>query len=83
MAKTETVTVRVDPALKREAADILGGLGLSLSDAVTMCLKQIQAHKGLPFPARLPNQQTIDALNEDLSGRKTHSAEDAIEALNR
>ncbi len=83
MPKTDTVTTRIEPALKQEVGGILQELGLNLSDAITMYFKQIQAHKGLPFPAHLPNQQTIDALNEDLSKRKTYMAKDAIEILNK
>jgi DNA-damage-inducible protein J len=41
--------MRIDPALKKEAMDILKDLGLSLSGAVTIFLKAVVREQGLPF----------------------------------
>lgn len=46
--KTTMLHVRVDPALKAEAAEALTGVGLSLSDAVRILLTRIAKEKGLP-----------------------------------
>ncbi|WP_432734917.1 type II toxin-antitoxin system RelB/DinJ family antitoxin [Maridesulfovibrio sp. FT414] len=47
-SKSTMLHVRVDPALKAEAAEALSGVGLSLSDAVRILLTRIAKEKGLP-----------------------------------
>lgn len=46
--KSTMLHVRVDPALKAEAAEALSDVGLSLSDAVRILLTRIAKEKGLP-----------------------------------
>ena len=64
MAKTATLNLRVDPESKAAAEDILGRLGLSMSTAMDMFLKQITLTGGLPFPVQLP--QAPASVNADL-----------------
>ena len=64
MAKTATLNLRVDPESKAAAEDILGKLGLSMSTAMDMFLKQITLTGGLPFPVQLP--QAPASVNADL-----------------
>ncbi|MFW5499970.1 MULTISPECIES: type II toxin-antitoxin system RelB/DinJ family antitoxin [unclassified Maridesulfovibrio] len=47
-SKSTMIHVRVDPALKAEAAEALSDVGLSLSDAVRILLTRIAKEKGLP-----------------------------------
>ena len=63
-AKTGTINARVAPALKREAEAILLSLGVSTTEAVTMFLHQVVLHKGLPFPLRVPNAETLAAIRD-------------------
>ncbi len=65
MAKTAYLSVRLEPDVKTEAEEILSRLGLSTSEAITIFLKQVALHKGVPFPLRIPNDETRAALNED------------------
>jgi len=46
--KNELFSVRVDPRIKADAAEVLAGYGLNLSDAVRMLLARIIAEKRLP-----------------------------------
>lgn len=69
MAKTKTLTVRIDPELKEDVEQILTDLGLSTSQAIVLFYKQVQLHHGLPFDVRLPNRTTREALAE-AEGRK-------------
>ncbi|NDV25135.1 type II toxin-antitoxin system RelB/DinJ family antitoxin [Desulfovibrio sp. JC010] len=46
--KSSMLHVRVDPAVKAEAAEALSGVGLSLSDAVRILLTRIAREGGLP-----------------------------------
>lgn len=62
VAKTKSLTVRMDPELKDDVEQILSDLGLSTSQAVVLFYKQVQLHQGLPFDVRLPNQVTREAL---------------------
>ena len=67
MSKTANVFTRVDPELKEQAESILDDLGISMSTAMGVFLKQIVLQKGLPFDIKLPKQQPIayGALSED------------------
>ena len=43
------VNFRIDNDVKREADELFNNLGLSLSAAITIFIKQSIAHRGLPF----------------------------------
>ncbi len=49
MPKNTSLNVMVDSALKEQAEDVLSPLGLPMSGAITLFLKQIVSRKGLPF----------------------------------
>ena len=49
MARTANVFARVRTDLKEQAEDILQQLGIPMSNAVGMFLKQIVLQKGIPF----------------------------------
>lgn len=53
MASVST-NIRLDSELKKESSELLKGLGLSLTDAVSMFLRQVVLTKGLPFEVRYP-----------------------------
>ncbi len=80
MPKTTTLSVRMDPELKRETERILRQLGLTPSQAITLFYRQIEIHKGLPFRVRLPNQTTQQALEEAVARRNLDKF-DSPEAL--
>lgn len=64
MSKTEQVRVRLEPQIKEKASSILAELGLSLSDAVSIYMRQIISHGGLPFEVKIPNAETQSAIEE-------------------
>ena len=43
------VNFRIDSDVKREADELFANLGLSLSAAITIFLRQAISHRGLPF----------------------------------
>lgn len=57
MARTANVFARVEPELKEQAEDILQQLGIPMSNAVGMFLKQIVLQKGIPFEMKLPRTE--------------------------
>jgi len=48
MNKVRT-NITLEPKVKKEACKILEGLGLDLSTAISIFLKQVVIHEGLPF----------------------------------
>lgn len=66
--KTETIRARVEPELKYEAEAILKALGLSATDAITMFYRQVTLRRRLPFDVRLPNAETVEALQQAEAG---------------
>lgn len=79
MAKTAFVGTRIDPALKRDVERICADLGLSLSQAITLFLKQLQLQEGLPFEVRLPSKATRDAITAATEQRGLTSYDDPDE----
>jgi DNA-damage-inducible protein J len=69
MAKTAMTHARLTPEVKRQAEIILKELGISISTAQEIFYRQIIAHHGIPFDVRLPNHQTIQAMEEARGGK--------------
>ena len=78
MAKEAYINARVDRQLKERAEKVLDQVGISTTDAVTMLLHQIVLRRGLPFEARIPNRETISAMEElDAGGGEVSTASTA------
>jgi DNA-damage-inducible protein J len=61
---TEMIHARIDGKLKRSTQRIFSKMGISTTDAIRIFLKQVELHKGLPFPVAVPNAETIAAMKE-------------------
>jgi len=48
--KDSVVRARIDAVLKAQAAQILAGCGLELSDAIRLFLQQVVLQEAIPFP---------------------------------
>jgi DNA-damage-inducible protein J len=61
-----TIQFRTDDATKAQAGEIFGQLGITMSDAINMFLRQSILHGGLPFELKLPryNEVTRAALTD-------------------
>lgn len=66
MAKTAVITTRIEPEIKEEAENILAQLGLTMSQAMTLYINQLVLRRGIPFAVNIPNQDTMDAIQESL-----------------
>ena len=68
MTKNETLHIRVNGNVKKNAEETLGTLGLSISEAVNMLLHQISLVGGLPFEVKIPStsENLIAHSKEDL-----------------
>ena len=59
MARTANVFARVEPEIKEQAETILDQLGIPMSNAVGMFLRQIVIQRGIPFEMKLPAKRPI------------------------
>jgi len=64
MVKTSTISARIDPELKNRAERVFRELGLTSSQAITLFYKQVELQQGLPFIVRIPNDLTVEALED-------------------
>ncbi len=69
MARTAMIHARLTPEIKENAEAILKELGISVSSAYELFYRQIIAHNGLPFDARIPTQETIQAMQDARNGK--------------
>ncbi|MDE1901443.1 MAG: type II toxin-antitoxin system RelB/DinJ family antitoxin [Alphaproteobacteria bacterium] len=65
----DQISVRIDHATKAAAEGVFDLLGLSATDAVRMFYRQVAMQRGLPFPAKIPNRETLAAFRELDKGR--------------
>jgi DNA-damage-inducible protein J len=61
---SDRISTRIDADLKHDAGVILNQIGLSESDAIRMFYRQIVMQRGLPFEAKIPNKETVEAFSE-------------------
>ena len=57
--RTAPVYTRVDPETKEQAELILAELGIPMSNAVGMFLKQVVIQRGIPFEMKLPSARPL------------------------
>lgn len=97
MARTSNVFARVEPEVKEEAERVLDQLGIPMSNAVGMFLRQVVLQNGIPFDVKLPKKaplaygsllkEEFDAEMEkgmaDLKAGRVLSADEADEHFRR
>lgn len=57
--RTVAKNFRIDSELNDQATTLLEGLGLSMSQAVSMFLRQVVLHRGLPFKVEYPDRSKV------------------------
>ena len=68
MALDATVRARVDSKLKKDVEEILGEIGLTTSQAITIFLKSVKREGGIPFELKIPNKTTHHTMKEAKEG---------------
>ena len=65
MANT-SMNIRMDSEVKKQAEALFGEIGINMTTAINIFLKQSIREKGIPFELKLnqPNAQTVEAINE-------------------
>ena len=83
MTKSAMTHARLTPEVKEKAEKILKDLGISISTAYEMFYRQIIAHRGLPFDARIPRKSTLQAMDDARAGKgkKYKNAEEMFSDL--
>lgn len=70
MAITTPTQIRIEEKTKKQAVELLEGLGLNLSDAINIFLKQVILRKGIPFDVTYPEDvwefkpEVMEAMEE-------------------
>lgn len=61
-----TVSFRMDDALKKQADELFNDLGMNLTTAFTIFVKQAVREQGIPFEIsrEVPNSETLEAIRE-------------------
>ena len=81
--------IRIEETTKKQAVELLEGLGLNLSDAVNMFLKQVVLRNGIPFDVKYPEfkPEVVEAMGEarkisrDPDTKRYNSFSEALEDM--
>ncbi|WP_348922555.1 type II toxin-antitoxin system RelB/DinJ family antitoxin [Enterococcus rotai] len=83
--KKKPIHISVDEDLKEQAEQLFNELGLNMTSAINVFLKQAVTEQAIPFEIRKANKDTLEALN-DVKSNKLHggfaSVKDLMEDLN-
>ncbi|WP_165069011.1 type II toxin-antitoxin system RelB/DinJ family antitoxin [Desulfovibrio sp. ZJ200] len=63
---TTSMNIRMDSTIKRQAQELFATLGMDMTTAVNIFLRQSIRRQGLPFDVALnrPNRETLEAIAE-------------------
>ena len=89
MATTINFSLRMDSDIKNQCETLYGELGMNLTTAINVFLRQSLRVGGLPFDVRVdrPNKETVAAMLEaeriahDPSVKRYSDVEEALKAL--
>lgn len=81
--KSAEIRSRIEPDLKKQSAEVLADLGLDLSSAIRLFLRQVVEVRGLPFEIRKPTPETVAAMMEarEMTTARYGSAKELFDAL--
>ena len=79
----EQANFRLDSEAKAKAYAVLAQIGINPTDAVNMFIHHIAMFGELPFKPRIPNAQTLEALQEAKDGKTNtfESVDDMFDEL--
>jgi len=72
MSQSDYIRLRINPEDKKEAKELFGEMGFSLSQAINVFIKQSILDGGLPFRPhtnKVPNTTTTQAIKELEDGK--------------
>ena len=60
----EQIHIRINADLKQAAEAVFRQVGLSAEEAIRIFYSQVKLRSGIPFDVVVPNQMTLDAIDE-------------------
>jgi DNA-damage-inducible protein J len=85
MEKSVLVSFRTKPELKKKADVIFEALGISKTEAFNMFLSNVILNNGIPFDVKIPNKETLEAV-EDVENKRnltSYKSSDYLENLKK
>ncbi len=82
MSKTASVFARVEPDIKSDAEAVLKDLGIPMSNAISMFLRQIVLENGMPFEVKSSSKKPIsyaDLTKEEFDVEMQKGIDDILE----
>lgn len=78
-----SMTIRMNKDVKRQAQQLFSELGMDMTTAVNIFLRQAILYRGLPFEVSLntPNMTTLRAMDDTVAGKEMKGPFDSVEAL--
>jgi DNA-damage-inducible protein J len=67
--KTAIINARLQPDLKSDVEAILAKLGITTTQAIIMFFEQVRISRGIPFDLKIPNDETIQAMQDARANR--------------
>lgn len=82
MARTSNIFARIEPEIKEQAEQVLEQLGIPMSNAIGMFLRQVVMQRGIPFEMKLPVNKplAIDSLTKEQFDEEMQKGMDDIKA---
>jgi len=67
LARTSNIFARVEPEVKEQAELVLEQLGIPMSNAIGLFLRQVVLQRGIPFELKLPQSKplSVSTLTEE------------------
>lgn len=59
MARTSNIFARVEPEIKEQAEHVLEQLGIPMSNAIGLFLRQVVMQRGIPFDVKLQQNKPL------------------------
>lgn len=80
---TSNINIRVDSKLKAEAEELFGKIGMNMSTAMNVFLRQAIRYGGIPFEIRVSeaNETTRCAINDVDNNRDLSKSFDSVKEL--
>lgn len=80
MEKSILVSFRTKPEIKKKADVIFETLGISKTEAFNMFLSNVILNNGIPFEVKIPNKETLEAV-EDVENKRNLTSYDNLEEM--
>lgn len=83
MQRTAVITTKIEPRLNEDVNAIFKRIGLSTTEAITLFFKMVRKNNGLPFETEIPNDETLQAIEEIEQGKNLVICKDADDLFRR